>query len=264
MRLFNGPDVPSIFLSIDSLFRRSPSLLRVPWGRFPELIGTIAAPTPCNPSPQLVSSASDTAQPTCLICSLPGASENQVGPGDSYPGSPSGHPLTEGNRASPGSWGTPIPTCPALRPRRDLNTNAVTRSDVAFRTLGRRRLPRLPISGLSHTAYRLPVYASHLGLPQDAQDSVSAVGTLTEWGWLPTGSHKRFQLLLQLQSHPPLPGLARRTPGSSLGTRRIFEIGGASSRPSPRNRGLTDLRLPLGYVEQGDLKPPDSFSVMGR
>ena len=35
----------------------------------------------------------------------------------------------------PGSWGTPVRACPALRPRRDLGARPIRRSGVAFRVL---------------------------------------------------------------------------------------------------------------------------------
>jgi len=73
-------------------------------------------------------------------------------------------PLARRRTGLPGSWGTPMCTCPALRPRRALHAwpalGVSTRPSVFLTTSA---LASCYLSRLHHAACTLPVYASHGG-----------------------------------------------------------------------------------------------------
>jgi len=118
----------------------------------------------------------------------------------------------------PGSWRTPLCTCPALRPRRDLCARPLPHFGCCLPPFGRRRLPRLPnISGLNHTARTFAVYASQGGLPhRHARLASGGWPALPGGTGYPLGPCERFQVIPS--SFPKL----------CLAHPKMFEIFGSS------------------------------------
>jgi len=108
----------------------------------------------------------------------------------------------------PGSWGTPLRTCPALRPRRDRGARPLPAPRCSLPRGQQRRLSRtIRLTGFHHTACTLPVYASQRRSPSDHATLGSGWRpTFAGRGWLPAGSHEKFPPLRS--SHGFLPSQA--------------------------------------------------------
>jgi hypothetical protein len=116
----------------------------------------------------------------------------------------------------PGSWGTPMRTCPALRPRRDLGTRPPRCLDVAFRAVngvGSRSVPShgAPSHGLHAPCVR---FAGRITPPPRNTRfrrvaNPCRAGVVTRW--VPA---KGFRPSRVVHCHPPFPGL----PGALVGS----------------------------------------------
>ena len=161
---------------------------RVPWGGFPCFLGTMGRSDSLRPSPRAsFPSPSDTVQHLLV--------RSPIGADASRGGSPGGltrfpHSALRRRRLQglPGSWGT-LTCMPCSQTPADQSSWCCLKNcDGAFRFIDSVGSANLTISGLYHTAYRLPVYASRLGLPLAAQHSVPAASTLGRSGLSPAGS----------------------------------------------------------------------------
>jgi hypothetical protein len=117
----------------------------------------------------------------------------QADQGGFMPGAPSGSWAWR-RQGLPGSWGTLLRTCSALRPRRDRSRQArYDTSDAAFRrhhVVGSRDHNHF---GACHAACSLAVYASQPGLPADhARLASGCWPTLPGGTGYPLGSAVRF------------------------------------------------------------------------
>jgi hypothetical protein len=108
-----------------------------------------------------------------------------------------------GDRPSQVPGGTPLCTCPARRPRRDLSARPCRRFDAAFRNSNNVGSRNIGLSGLSHTACTLAVYASSPASPLTTQDSLPIAGQALPGGiGYPLGSLTRVSDLLFYISSP--------------------------------------------------------------
>jgi hypothetical protein len=102
-------------------------------------------------------------------------------------------PCTWRRQGFPGSWGTPVWACPALRPRRDRLGQAVWASPVLPSAALTASAPAIGLSGLNRTAHPLAVYASQPGLlPNHARLASGCRPTLPGGIAYPLGSIARF------------------------------------------------------------------------
>lgn len=97
-------------------------------------------------------------------------------------------------RDLPGSWGVPMCTCPALRPRGAGVLSPGRARRCCLPLLRRRRPPNDSISWLYHTACTLAIYASQCRLP-DAHARLASGRWLSVTGreFNPLDSDTRFQ-----------------------------------------------------------------------
>jgi hypothetical protein len=188
------PVHPSCRLPTVLLARLALSSTGSAWTAFPCFIGTIASSDslPSFRSPRYGSAVRTTYVSARLL--PPAARHNPRGPGTLGAASP--FPLARFRwrwQGLPGSWGAPVRTCPALRPRRDLGTRPARCSGVAFRRLEDVGSRNAVISGLNHTACTLAVYASQRRLPDATQDSLPVGGQPFPRGiGYPPGSLRNF------------------------------------------------------------------------
>jgi len=205
------PDVPVIIPSCGSLIRRpypSPgSLGLVP----PGSLVLLGAPTPPHPSgwPCHSRLATCTTRAPNYVRSRRRGVRSTPGPEFFLVVFP--HPrLSRWRwRGLPGSWGTPVRTCPALGPRGALPIQRDDRSVLPSAKATASALPYQSLSGLDHTACALAVYASQPGSPLATQDSLPAGrqpwpgGTCTRW--VPSSGFRSGH------DHPPLPSFSCHT-----------------------------------------------------
>ena len=153
--------------SNDSVTRHPPSLHRVVSGRLPRLHRYYRdAPTPCRPSrrawfPSLGGTAFALVFAPAASSASPRAKERL------FLRRPTPEILRQRRQDLLGSWKTPMPACPALRPRQDLHARPLRRLGVAFRQYATATAPAFGLSRLNHAAYELAVYASQHGSPRN-------------------------------------------------------------------------------------------------
>lgn len=147
------------------------------------------APTPCRPS-RRTSLPSLGGTPLALAGSLLFVAERRhsTGQGSLINQSPRSGSTRGDDRALPGSWGTRLHTCPARRPRRDLCARPLQRFGAAFRNSNNVGSHHIGLSGLSHTACALAVYASSPASP------LTAVGVGTSLAGRPRLGSRRTVL----------------------------------------------------------------------
>jgi len=171
-------------------------------------------PTACRPSrraslPSLGSTA------LCACTSLPSAAKrHHRRPGASCkPAAPLCRSPRGDGRLSQVPGGTPLRTCPALRPRWDLCARPSRRFGAAFRHYYDVSSHDKPLAGLNHTACTLAVYASSPGSPLATQDSLPAAGQLCRAGlvtrWVPSQGFRACYISSSL----PRLGLAHNNSG---------------------------------------------------
>src|SRR3972149_3739818 len=100
----------------------------------------------------------------------------------------------------PGSWGTPMRTCPALRPRWDRRVRSIQHVDAAFRLERRRRLPQsdafeAPSRGLHAPCVRFAPAVTRVHATSRFRLRTRFAG----WDWLPAGFHRKVSAIV-----PPL------------------------------------------------------------
>ena len=175
--------------------------------RFPWLLGT-SSRSDFLPlfSSGLFCSPSDTA-PRSLVRSHPGANATRHGPGDWSPASPPG--LLGGNgRISQVPEG-PLCLHAMLSDPDRISVQCRLAPRCCLPPLEQRRLLHCTLSGLNHTACRLPVYASQDGLPH--LHATLGSGCWPAWpGWIdyPPGPYEKFP---EQSLFPPFSGFAWRT-----------------------------------------------------
>jgi hypothetical protein len=187
----------------------SPSLHRVPAGRFPGFTSTTGRSDSLPPvPPRFVAFAWRYRALRSSLRSRRRPSATAAGQGFLCPVTPRSGPVRR-RQGLPGSWGTPLCACPALRPRWDLRARPSRRFGTAFRDLKRVGSHDHPFSRLNHTACTLAVYASSLRSPIATQDSLPAAGQLCRAGLLTRWVPNRVSELVT--SLPPCPGFTWRT-----------------------------------------------------
>jgi len=109
----------------------------------------------------------------------------------------------------PGSWGTPLCTCPALRPRWDLRARPSRRFGAAFRYFHHVGSHDHPFRGsITRPAHSLSTLRRH-GLPEPRKTRFRLLASFAGRDCLPAGFQTEFQSLVT--SHPPCPGFSWRT-----------------------------------------------------
>jgi hypothetical protein len=172
-------------------------------------------------------------------------------------------PLARRRAGLPGSWGTPVCACPALRPRQARHARpscgVSTRPSVYLTTSA---LTVGYLSRLHHAACTLPVYASQGGsLRHHATLGSGWWPSSTGRAWVPAGFRKRFpRRPHRSTSLSPSPGFAWRTsggPGSSP-ARGSHRSGRARlAHPAPRimaslpGRSSTPRPAPVASLSDG-------------
>jgi len=163
---------------------------------------------------------------------------------------PGGRSLRRRRQGLPGSWGTPLCTCPAPRPRWAGTARLTTAAPVLPSDVRTTSAPRFRLSGLTHAARTLAVYASPRGLPQrDARLASGCSTSLAGRGWLPAGSlyevSDQVMVILLVQAWPGAPG-------------RPADLSGyPDSRTRRPHTGLSaraDIGLPGRHTPGGTLK----------
>jgi len=110
----------------------------------------------------------------------------------------------------PGSWAILMCLCRALRPRQDRKHLALDGAPMLPPLCQRRRLPRVVLSRLNHTASALAVYASPRPSRDGTQDSLPAAGYALPGGiGYPQDCDERFPKTTA-SLLPPFPSLAWR------------------------------------------------------
>ena len=110
----------------------------------------------------------------------------------------------------PGSWAPPMRACPAPGPRWNLRVwPRLRRVDAAFRCCDGVGFHDSQLSGLTHAAYALPVYASQHRSP----DRHATLGSgwwpaFAGRDWSPAGTLQRVSEYAIRSSLPPSPGFA--------------------------------------------------------
>ena len=177
------------------------SLHGVPRVGSPASLILLSTPPSCRPSrvasfPSLRSTAD---APQASLPRMQGAAPSGPGLFTGFP-----KPVRRRRRQElPGSWRTPLCTCPALRPRRDLCARPLLRFGVAFRLSNGVGSRNYLISELNHTARTLAVYASQGGLlPRHARLASGWLASLSRQSCL-LGPMKGFRL--HRSYHPPSP-----------------------------------------------------------
>ena len=127
------------------------------------------------------------------------------------PGVPTGI-VTRRGQGLPGSWASPMRTCPAPGPRWNLRVWPCSRrGDAVFRCCDGVDFHGAQLSGLTHAACALPVYASQRRLP----DHHATLGSgwwpaFAGRDWRPAGTLRGFPSFAIRSSLPPSPGFAWR------------------------------------------------------
>src|SRR6266545_3723736 len=221
--------------SNDSVTRHPPSLHRIAPGRLLRLLRYYGdAPRPCRLSHRASSPPGSTTPRASGFAPTGKETLSPTGQELLFLRCPRPDSPRWRRQGVPGSWETPMPACPALRPRWNLSARPFTRRlGTAFRISA---IPSAsttaPISGLNHAAYELAVYASQCWSPNTTQDSLPAGGQPLPGGsQYPLGLTRRFPRCLPLlTSLPPSPGLTWRTAPRE----RARNAGsGGRSRPHP-------------------------------
>ena len=169
---------------------------RVPWGRFPDLTGTISRLL-FLASPRASLRFLRSALPPLRPSSLPRGGTTPRGPGLLLPRRPRRLSSVEKTRP-PRFLDNPCVHAPLSDPGGPPAPGHYRTGDGVFRTADYVDSTMMLISGLNHAACTLPVYASRPRSPQDAQHSVPAGGQPCRAGLSPAGSHRRFLSCLSL------------------------------------------------------------------
>jgi hypothetical protein len=120
--------------------------------------------------------------------------------------------MTRRGQGLPGSWASPMRACPAPGPRWNLRVWPRSRRvDAVFRCCDGVDFHGAQLSGLTHAACALPVYASQRRLP----DHHATLGSgwwpaFAGRDWRPAGTLRGFPSFAIRSSLPPSPGFAWR------------------------------------------------------
>ena len=202
-----GLGVPSIVPSNGPMSRRPFPFGGVSWGEFPRVLGTVRRSDFLPPIPASSLPRSPVPPAPCLR-SLLGRAPPCSARRFIDPDSPN-WVLLRRWQDLPGSWGTPMHTCPALRPRWNPEVWPLQLPDAAFRHLESVGFHICLFRGsITRPACSLSTLRSR-GHPRTTQDSVPAAGQLCRGRlvtpWAPT---QGFSLVT---SPPPRPSFAWRT-----------------------------------------------------
>ena len=185
---------------------------RVPWGRFPDLTGTISRLrllASLRASLRFLRSALPPLRPS----SLPRGGTTPRGPGLLLPRRPRRLSSVEKTRP-PRFLDNPCVHAPLSDPGGPPTPGHYSAGDGVFRTGYYVDSTMMVISGLNHAACTLPVYASRPRSPQDAQHSVPAGGpALAGQDSHLRGRTEGFCHVYPSTWHPPSPSFAWRTTG---------------------------------------------------
>lgn len=186
-----------------------PSLRRVPWGRFPGIIGTMSGSDSSPPIPRpSVALGFWYLRPELL--SLHGAPPGGSSP---QPGFSSRMPLAflcEGDEEVSQVPGQPLCACPVLRPRQDPRTQPLG-PRVSLSVLLTTSAPALALSWLNSAAHTLPVYASPSGRPARCNTRFWLVVSLASGDFHPRAA-KKLRCLCHLPLLQALPGALAISP----------------------------------------------------
>ena len=216
---------------------------RVPWGRFPDLTGTISR-LRLLASPRASLRFLRSALPPLRPSSLPRGATTPRGPGLLLPRRPRRLSSVEKTRP-PRFLDNPCVHAPLSDPGGPPTPGHYSAGDGVFRTDYYVDSAMMLISGLNHAACTLPVYASRPRSPQDAQHSVPAGGQPWPGRTLACGvAQKVSAMSIPLHGillHQALPGAHRGNSSPRVGMQ-------ARIRAPPRFASLT--RQPFGPTVQ--------------
>ena len=189
----------------------------VPWGRFPDLTGTISR-LRLLASPRASLRFLRSALPPLRPSSLPRGVTTPRGPGLLLPRRPRRLSSVEKTR-SPRFLDNPCVHAPLSDPGGPPAPGHYRTGDGVFRTGYYVDSTTMVISGLNHAACTLPVYASRPRSPQDAQHSVPAGGQPWPGRTLACGvAQKVSAMSIPLHGillHRALPGAQPAQPGQT-------------------------------------------------
>ena len=189
----------------------SPSLHRVPAGRFPGFTSTTGRSDSLPPvPPHFVAFAWRYRSLRSSLRSRRRPSATAAGQGFLCPGYPSVRVSAEA-AGPPRFLGNPTVRMPCSPTPVGPPRQAISARRYCLPLLSSRRLPRSPLTRLNHTACTLAVYASSLRSPVATQDSLPAAGQLCRAGLLTRWVPNRVSELVT--SLPPCPGFTWRTSG---------------------------------------------------
>ena len=196
------PDVLVICPSRSPIARSTASLRRVPWGGFPDFIGTISGLRLLVLHPAALRCLR-LAVPPCCPCPLPRAGTTPGSLDCFYRGARAASSRWR-KRGLPGSW-----TTLAYMPRSQTPADRLHLANSVQPMLPSANLtasaPHQSLSRLNHAAYRLPVYASQPGSPpHHATLGTGGWPTLAGTGLSPAGSQRRFPSCLSVYMTSPL------------------------------------------------------------
>ena len=202
------PNVPAICPSASSIIRSPASLRRVPWGEFPDLIGTISRLrllAPPRASLRLLRSALPPLRPL----SLPRGRTIPRGPGPLLPRRPRRLSTVEKTRSQ--VPGRPLRTCPALRPRRTAAPQATTATPMVPSAFTTASAPPCANFGAPSRALHALCVRFEAGVtPGQRNTRFRLVASLGRAGLSPAGSHRWFTVmsfrLHGVLHHQALPG----------------------------------------------------------
>lgn len=200
--MISRPKVPVICPSRSPIVRSTASLRRVPWGGFPDFIGTISGLRLLAPRPAALRCLRLAVPPVASLRS-PGRGRSQ-GLDDLLTRRPHRLSGVEKTR-SPRFLDDPCLHAPLSDPGGRLTPGRFGVSHAAFRHLNNVGSASISLSRLYHAAYRHPVYASQPGSPPDHATLGSGWWpAFAGSGLSPAGSHRRFPSWLSVYMTSPL------------------------------------------------------------
>jgi hypothetical protein len=229
--MFSEPDVSAIVPSNDP-HSGSAFPPRGPRGEFPRFSGTARCSDSLPPSGR----ASSPSRGRTALGSLVAPRRGEpacLGPGLGHPGAHRDHDAER--QGLPGSWASPMPACPAPGPRWNLRVwPRSRRGDAAFRCCDGVGFHGAQLSGLTHAACALPVYASQRRLP----DHHATLGSgwwpaFAGRDWRPAGTLRGFPSFAIRSSLPPSPGFAWRNTTSGHISPSSFHWSSTSAADDP-------------------------------
>ena len=175
---------------------------RGPRGEFPRFPGTARCSDSLPPSGR--ASSPSRAVPRWARSSLPGEGSPPAWVLGLVTRVPTGI-MTRRGQGLPGSWASPMRACPAPGPRWNLRVwPRSRRGDAVFRCCDGVDFHGAQLSGLTHAACALPVYASQRRLPD--RHATLGSGWWPAFGgrdWRPAGTLRGFPSVLSAHLFPP-------------------------------------------------------------